>query len=72
MALGPLITPTLIHITRPRPPDCGDVTPIVWFVPGSQLNTFGVVYVTPSTNTWRPEGTLVTVYPNNFPKFRRQ
>jgi hypothetical protein len=30
------------------------------------LNTFGVVYVTPSTITWRPTGTLVTVYPNSF------
>jgi hypothetical protein len=33
------------------------------------LNTCGVVYVLPSTNTWRPEGTLVTVCPTSFPKF---
>jgi hypothetical protein len=31
------------------------------------LITCGVVYVLPSTTTWRPEGTLVTVWLTTFP-----
>ena len=63
----PPITPALIYIPRSCPTQLRRRRRYRMVRPRKPVEYLRRRIRTPSTTTWRPTGTLVTVYPNNFP-----
>jgi hypothetical protein len=59
----------LLNTYRVPPEPCGETVAIVWFDPGTQLNTCGAANVFPSTIMLSPAGTVCTVMPTLAVKF---